>query len=85
MPFVQSCNHTLLNATSIARVAQAAGISRYSFDIAVQPQVTQKIYNSISKELRSKANFPGFRKGVIPPFALSQVCISLIITHCVVQ
>ncbi|KAG5177348.1 hypothetical protein JKP88DRAFT_85478 [Tribonema minus] len=62
-----------VKATRLEAVDEAAGIYQYEFEIEIQGDVTQNIYNGIEKELRKKAAFPGFRKGQIPPFARKQV------------
>ncbi|CAM9635485.1 unnamed protein product, partial [Phaeothamnion confervicola] len=51
-------------------------------------EITAATHSSIEKELRSKANFPGFRKGQIPPYAMSQVklfCVEECVNDGIVQ
>ncbi|CAM9518388.1 unnamed protein product [Chrysoparadoxa australica] len=58
---------------SVEEVLDAAeGINSYAFEIEVPGERTDRVWRNVGKELKKNANFPGFRKGQIPPYAMAE-------------
>lgn len=48
-------------------------ISKYWLTAKVEGALVKEIHSTVLKESAKKANFPGFRKGQVPPFAMPQI------------
>ena len=46
---------------------------KYWLTAKVEGSLVQEIHSTVLKESAKKANFPGFRKGQVPPFAMPQI------------
>ena len=50
-----------------------ATIYKYWLQAKVEGSLVKEIHSTVLKESAKKANFPGFRKGQVPPFAMPQI------------
>jgi len=48
-------------------------INKYWLTAKVEGSLVREIHQTVLKESAKKANFPGFRKGQVPPFAMPQI------------
>mmetsp|Transcript_60506 Transcript_60506/g.148447 ORF Transcript_60506/g.148447 Transcript_60506/m.148447 type:complete len:223 (+) Transcript_60506:103-771(+) len=48
-------------------------VSEFWLSAKVEGSAVQSIHSEVLKESAKKANFPGFRKGQVPPFAMPQI------------
>lgn len=48
-------------------------INKYWLTATVEGSLVKEIHSTVLKESAKKANFPGFRKGQVPPFAMPQI------------
>eukprot|EP00531_Pseudo-nitzschia_arenysensis_P011301 CAMPEP_0116141876 /NCGR_PEP_ID=MMETSP0329-20121206/14609_1 /TAXON_ID=697910 /ORGANISM="Pseudo-nitzschia arenysensis, Strain B593" /LENGTH=214 /DNA_ID=CAMNT_0003637075 /DNA_START=37 /DNA_END=681 /DNA_ORIENTATION=- len=48
-------------------------IYKYWLKAKVEGSLVKEIHSTVLKESAKKANFPGFRKGQVPPFAMPQI------------
>jgi len=48
-------------------------VSKYWLRAKVEGALVKEIHSTVLKESAKKANFPGFRKGQVPPFAMPQI------------
>ncbi|VEU40673.1 unnamed protein product [Pseudo-nitzschia multistriata] len=48
-------------------------INKYWLTAKVEGPLIKEIHQTVLKESAKKANFPGFRKGQVPPFAMPQI------------
>lgn len=48
-------------------------IYKYWLKARVEGPLVQEIHGTVLRESAKKANFPGFRKGQVPPFAMPQI------------
>lgn len=48
-------------------------IYKYWLTATVEGSLVKEIHSTVLKESAKKANFPGFRKGQVPPFAMPQI------------
>ncbi|EKX47863.1 hypothetical protein GUITHDRAFT_106412 [Guillardia theta CCMP2712] len=47
--------------------------AKYKFTVTVDGQMSKDSYTAIMKDFKKNAQFPGFRKGSIPPFMIPKV------------
>ena len=47
--------------------------NKYWLTAKVEGSLVKEIHSTVLKESAKKANFPGFRKGQVPPFAMPQI------------
>lgn len=57
------------------------GAAKYQFKVDVDGQMSKDSYVAIMKDFKKNAQFPGFRKGTIPPFMIPKVK-SFVILDC---
>eukprot|EP00287_Rhodomonas_sp_CCMP768_P025260 CAMPEP_0202853014 /NCGR_PEP_ID=MMETSP1389-20130828/90265_1 /ASSEMBLY_ACC=CAM_ASM_000865 /TAXON_ID=302021 /ORGANISM="Rhodomonas sp., Strain CCMP768" /LENGTH=208 /DNA_ID=CAMNT_0049531553 /DNA_START=7 /DNA_END=634 /DNA_ORIENTATION=+ len=57
------------------------GAAKYQFTVDVDGQMSKDSYIAIMKDFKKNAQFPGFRKGTIPPFMIPKVK-SFVILDC---
>eukprot|EP00534_Pseudo-nitzschia_fraudulenta_P010131 CAMPEP_0201166934 /NCGR_PEP_ID=MMETSP0851-20130426/70320_1 /ASSEMBLY_ACC=CAM_ASM_000631 /TAXON_ID=183588 /ORGANISM="Pseudo-nitzschia fraudulenta, Strain WWA7" /LENGTH=220 /DNA_ID=CAMNT_0047448049 /DNA_START=78 /DNA_END=740 /DNA_ORIENTATION=+ len=50
-----------------------APVNKYWLKAKVEAPLIKEIHSTVLKESAKKANFPGFRKGQVPPFAMPQI------------
>eukprot|EP00639_Heterosigma_akashiwo_P031010 CAMPEP_0194687022 /NCGR_PEP_ID=MMETSP0295-20121207/15911_1 /TAXON_ID=39354 /ORGANISM="Heterosigma akashiwo, Strain CCMP2393" /LENGTH=222 /DNA_ID=CAMNT_0039575079 /DNA_START=24 /DNA_END=693 /DNA_ORIENTATION=+ len=48
-------------------------IAEFQLDFEVAGKDSQKVYSEIQKQAKKNANFPGFRKGQLPAYALAEL------------
>ena len=53
--------------------ADGETISKYWLRAKVEGSLIKEIHSTVLRESAKKANFPGFRKGQVPPFAMPQI------------
>mmetsp|Transcript_24707 Transcript_24707/g.68206 ORF Transcript_24707/g.68206 Transcript_24707/m.68206 type:complete len:225 (-) Transcript_24707:102-776(-) len=60
--------------TGVRSAEDAEGtINKYWLQATVEGKLIQELHRTVLKESAKKANFPGFRKGQVPPFAMPQI------------
>ncbi len=53
--------------------ASNEGVFEYWLQINVPGAATQEVFSKLMKDAKKNAQFPGFRKGVVPPFAMPKL------------
>lgn len=48
-----------------SQLVQAAGVAKYEFDIKAPERMTMSLNDRITRLIKDKANYPGFRPGTV--------------------
>ena len=78
VPALRGARTGLIAATAVEYTAVKGdevknGGHKYTFTVTVPGDMSMDSYTTIMKDFKKNAQFPGFRKGTIPPFMLPKV------------
>jgi len=77
VPALRGARSGLLSARaveySVVKGDEVKGGNKYTFTVTVDPFMSKDSYTAIMKDFKKNAQFPGFRKGTIPPFMMGKV------------